>query len=154
MCIRDSWYQGPQHHTFPRSLLEVPRSALESYPSTLLVVAMSDQLRHSSYKAHKCLETAGVSSELVEYPGQHGFLGIPCQWSWGSWKRNSAPAMERIVSFLRSKEVQYPRTDQRADWSIWLMVLIHVIVAVLLSTAANEFLLSECSSDAYFQCVN
>lgn len=121
-------YMGDSSSNLPRCLLEMDKESLGNYPETLLIVGQSDPLLESTRVAERHLCSAGVDVKLFEYPGVHGFLGIPTQWSFGWWKLNSAPAMEKMVGFFSGRSVEYTREDQELDLSIWCVVLSHVLL--------------------------
>lgn len=44
-----------------------------------------------------------------------GGVGVPPQWTCGSWVHASGPATERLVSFISGKKVAYPRDPLPLD---------------------------------------
>ncbi len=106
-----------------RHLLEFAPSQLEGFPPTLLIGATGDPLVGSTRCAAAFLRAAGVAVEVEEFDAPHGFLGVPPQWSLGFWRHTSAPAMEKIVRFLTSIAVRYPRDTLPWDWSAWLVLV-------------------------------
>ena len=125
----------------PRHLLECDASRLENYPRTLLLAASDDALLGCSRRAAAFLRAAGAQVELREYRAAHGFLGMPPQWTLGSWKRTSAPAMEAIVHFLIGRPVRYPRAPLPLDKSIVVVVTgLGLAHAALVGLAARALL--------------
>ena len=107
------------------TLCDFKRDELKNYPETLIISAGSDALCASSRQAVARLRFLGHRAELREYPGLHGFMGIPAQWTFNAWKFNAAPATEDIVTFLKHgvaeidgpRRVRYPRKDLPTDLS-------------------------------------
>eukprot|EP00466_Bigelowiella_natans_P005638 jgi/Bigna1/138733/aug1.46_g13441 len=121
------------------TLADIPSPELKNYPETLLICGHSDPLKESSRTAKRCLEEAGHRVVLREYPGVHGFLGFPIQWTLGMWKSNTAPATEDICTFFShgpegidhpKKHISYPRRSVPFDWSLL------VVAAALLTLGA------------------
>ncbi|GAB5363883.1 hypothetical protein AAMO2058_000921500 [Amorphochlora amoebiformis] len=105
-------------------------SSLKTYPEALLICGTEDGLLDSSLRAEKHLRNMGHKVTLRTYPGIHGFLGFPIQWTFGNWKLNATPATEDILTFFSYGERELdgegrfncPREDVPSDPSVLAVV--------------------------------
>jgi len=132
-CLKQ-YKSSHEEKNFPITLLDFTKKQLQSYPETLLICGDQDGLLQSSKLAGQKLNDSGCEAKVRIYPGVHGFLGFPIQWTLGTWKENSCPATEDILTFFRfgnmeidgKKRIVCPRSDVPSDPSV-------VVVALLLS---------------------
>ena len=109
------------------SLCDIDYKYLNNYPETLLICGKQDGLLYSSRLAKKRLTKANCQCKLLEYPGVHGFYGIPIQWTNGYWKQNTLPATEEIISFFNKKNFKLSNKDVPFDWTLpfWIFLSIN-----------------------------
>jgi len=122
-------YLPPRGYTHqPKALLDLSTAELSDFPESLLICGSYDGLKSSSWAAHGHLTQAGRLCRIMEFKALHGFLGVPPQWSFGTWKVTTAPALMAIASCLtRTKIVPlYPLKDLSIDWSIFVVAGLHL----------------------------
>jgi len=149
------------------TIMDIPEALFKSYPDTLLICGLSDPLIESSRAAFKFLKCKGCNVALKEYPGVHGFLGFPAQWTRGAFAENAVPATEDMCTFFTHgveaiddelKRIRLPRDKLPFDWSpffvaflllisgcAFIMTLYSTVVAIIGHSLLSRSFLVLCS---------
>eukprot|EP00039_Didymoeca_costata_P007435 m.99850 g.99850 ORF g.99850 m.99850 type:complete len:491 (-) comp13685_c0_seq2:1158-2630(-) len=105
---------------------------LHNYPPSLILCGKSDPLIHGARSSASKLKAAGVKTTLLEYPGHHGFMGFPIQWTLGRWKMNTLPGYIEMFKFITGGNEPIIAPEWPRDLGFDFSMLVILIICLLL----------------------